>query len=728
MLKKLADFIVDKRIFLIIFMVALGVAGAILMGKVTINEDMSKYLPDDSNMRHGVDIMDDSFPKMEQPNTVRVMVDDLTDEQKTEMVQRLSQIENIDSVDYEPGNSFYNKDNHTLYVLNTSCDYDSDEMEEIEQALENDFEEFDLKWANDDDSARGLPLRIVIVCVILIMVILFFMCESWFEPILFLGTIGIAVLINLGTNYFKGDVASVTNSMAAILQLGLSMDYSIILMNRYRQERENEPDKIKAMKTALYHAFASVASSSLTTVVGLMMLCFMSMKIGADLGIVLGKGVFISMICVLTILPGLIIYCDKILTKTAKHRLKIPTGWAAAFSHKARYIVTYGFMILFIVVTILQSRTGIEYTIEWSDEVSDVFPRNNQIVLVYENEDEENIGGLIELLNEDENVHRIDCYKTSIGIQYTAEEMKAVFEAQGAPIDLDLIDMVYSLRFADPDRNDPEMSIDELYNFVTGNILNNPQYESLIDDQTRLLIAAGSVRLEDAKSVFVSEKYSRLIMSTIYKDEGDEINDFFDRLNEYTDSNFKGDSYLIGNAAMTHEMKETFDNELTFITTITAAAIFLIVMLTFRSFTVPAILVLIVQCGVYITIVANGLLGGSMFYLAVLIVECILMGATIDYGILFTNYYRESRQTMNERRSLARAYEGSIHTIMTSGLILIVVTAIVANMFEEKTVQAIVQTISIGAFCAVLLILFVLPGVLAVIDRKIVRLKAKRMS
>ena len=266
MLKKLADFIVDKRIFLIIFMVALGVAGAILMGKVTINEDMSKYLPDDSNMRHGVDIMDDSFPKMEQPNTVRVMVDDLTDEQKTEMVQRLSQIENIDSVDYEPGNSFYNKDNHTLYVLNTSCDYDSDEMEEIEQALENDFEEFDLKWANDDDSARGLPLRIVIVCVILIMVILFFMCESWFEPILFLGTIGIAVLINLGTNYFKGDVASVTNSMAAILQLGLSMDYSIILMNRYRQERENEPDKIKAMKTALYHAFASVASSSLTTV------------------------------------------------------------------------------------------------------------------------------------------------------------------------------------------------------------------------------------------------------------------------------------------------------------------------------------------------------------------------------------------------------------------------------------------------------------------------------
>ena len=182
-------------------------------------------------------------------------------------------------------------------------------------------------------------------------------------------------------------------------------------------------------------------------------------------------------------------------------------------------------------------------------------------------------------------------------------------------------------------------------------------------------------------------------------------------------------TYLIGESAMTLEMQRIFDTELLFITMLTAIAIFLIVMLTFRSLSIPLILVLLVQCGVYITVTVTGLLGGEIYFLALLIVECILMGATIDYGILFTNYYCESRKTMDIREALAKAYDGSIHTIMTSGLILVGVTAVVGQMFEDATIAAIVGTISIGSFCAIMLILFVLPGILATCDKLVIRKK-----
>ena len=182
-------------------------------------------------------------------------------------------------------------------------------------------------------------------------------------------------------------------------------------------------------------------------------------------------------------------------------------------------------------------------------------------------------------------------------------------------------------------------------------------------------------------------------------------------------SHMPWESYLIGNSPMAYEMSHTFSRELLFITILTALAIFIIVAISFRSLIIPAILVLLVQCGVFITITVIGWQGFSIYFLALLIVECILMGATIDYGILLTNYYRENRKKMPSREALAAAYKGSIHTIMTSGLIMILVTAIVGKFFENPTIGQICTTISIGSFSAVLLILVVLPGMLGSLDR-----------
>ena len=168
---------------------------------------------------------------------------------------------------------------------------------------------------------------------------------------------------------------------------------------------------------------------------------------------------------------------------------------------------------------------------------------------------------------------------------------------------------------------------------------------------------------------------------------------------------------------MVYEMENSFDSELLLITLLTAASIFLVVVFTFRSLVIPALLVLIVQCGVFITVTVVGLQGLEIYYLALLIVECILMGATIDYGILYTSYYREMRESMSVRDALIAAYRGSIHTVLTSGSIMVLVTAVVGKFFGNPTIEQICRTISIGAFSAIILILLFLPGMLALLDR-----------
>ena len=804
MLRKITDFIVEKRLLILALMLALAVAGAICSQFVEINKDMTKYLPDNSSMKTGIDIMTREFPAAETSNTIRVMADDLNSEQKQEVLERLRAIEHVDSVDYDPDSTAYQKDNHTLYVLHMSCDYDSDEEAAINRALETQFDGYQVVWKDDNTGNMPLPTRVVVVVLIVMLIILFAMCGSWLEPILFLGTIGIAVMINAGTNLILGSVADVTNGIASILQMVLSMDYSIILMNRYRQERVLEPDKTIAMKNALANAFSSVASSALTTVVGLLMLVFMSFKIGLNLGVVLAKGVFLSMVCVLTILPALILACDKALTKTAKKSLHVPMDWAARYSHRMRYAVTAVFVLLFIVTFLLQRQTGIDYTLVKDDPVAVAFPRDNTMVLVYENEDEAKLSELYDALEQDTYVKSAMGYGNVFAKAYTSQELAGLMKNMGGelPLDPSVINLLYYIRFSggetgamtmnefftfvmnnetiasymdsdlkdkaksgmgslmgamvsgkkytaaemgqllsgmvdgvDPamiellylykdstEASDPAwaMTVDELFRFVCDDILSDPRFSALINDAARQSILGAQDSLDAAKAQLVGQNYSRLIITTSYPDEGEKTEAFLKMLENYS-SRLAGKSYLIGNSAMAFEMRQTFGDEYLFITLLTAFAIFLIVAITFRSISVPAILVLLVQCGIFITVTVTGIISGGMYYLALLIVECILMGATIDYGILFTNYFREARRTLDITGALKKAYAGSIHTILTSGLILVLVTEICGRMFEDKTIAEIVSTLAIGAFSAIVLILFVLPGILSACDKLVTR-------
>ena len=483
MLNKMSNFIVNKKYLVLGLMVLLTVASVFMMQHVEINEDMTKYLPDDSDMKAGIDIMADEFPEMETSSTIRVMFDDLTETQKSEIRSRLESIEYVESVTYDADSSDYNKDNHTLFVINTPYEYGSSEERAIESVLDTAFADYTMVWNNDDTSLPDIPLWVVAIALLVLMTVLFLMCSSWIEPFLFLVVIGMAIVINMGTNLILGSVSSITFSIAAILQLVLSMDYSIILMNRYRQERELTADKNLAMKAALTHAFSSVASSSLTTVVGLLMLVFMSFKIGMDLGVVLAKGVFISMICVLTMLPGVILACDKLIARTAKKCLHIPMGWAATFSYKLRHVMGILLIILFVGAYILQAQTGISYTLATEDLVAEVFPADNTLVMVYENQDEDQISDLAQKLEADDHIKSVTGYATMLAKPYTADELAEEIAAMSEDMALNpsIIQMLYYNYYTGGETG--TMTASDFLYFVSDTVSGDETFSEYIDEE-----------------------------------------------------------------------------------------------------------------------------------------------------------------------------------------------------------------------------------------------------
>ena len=1048
-MKRLADFIVEKRIIILVIVLALAGLCVFLMQKVGVNTDMTKYLPDASSMKKGMELMEKEFPEIDGDYTIRVMFKGLTEDQKLEMKEKLSGIEYVTRVEYKPGDADYNKDGYVKYVLHTDHDYKSDEERSIEEKLAADFVQNDMKYMNDSGDSPGLPLWAALTAAGLLTLILIIMCNSWIEPFLFLFTIGVAILINLGTNIFLGSIAETTFSVTAILQLVLSMDYSIILSNRYLQERAKTDDRKEAMKSAVTGAFSSIASSSFTTMVGLLALVFMSFKIGPDMGVVLAKGVFFSVVCVFLILPGLLMMFSKVLDKTGKPAPKIPTGGLARFSEKLRIPLAIFFVLLFVGVCFLQRQTDVSYSMLKYDAISEIFPKENQVVLVYANRDDDKVTALAEDMEDWADVKSASNYSNTLGKQYTSAEMveamknlsesmgdgknnnielnegmlnmlyyryyggepgkmtvsgflkyisddvmkdpafasfmgngasenmemlkklsdaellkapatfsemasflgmlpeqaeqlylyyfmnnptfetakvkiddfvnfmvdelpkdpvvsrfinedmmeklqqlrtfidtairkvecsadqlagilgaqkdaaaqllqsvisagdsdkptlhgvisvlaehsslfsgliseavqeklsmlKSIMDTAVAGVELDVSSLsrligseasetvqlllMYMLKnndakvklsvetfvqflsggvLSDPqlssgmgeaektklsglvqlieavvsekqftsqemhsvfdgmtdefkeetlellylyhDANLPTdefrtMSIEQLMNYMNDTMVNDRAFKAMLSDEMVADIKGFAAEMNDGIRQLKGQNYSRLIMVVTIPEEGEITNAFYDKL-ESRLKELSGDYYLVGSSAMNYEMSRTFDKELLLITLLSAGAIFLVVLITFRSLAVPLILVLLVQTGVYITISAVGFQGYSINYLALLIVQCILMGSMIDYGILFSNYYREARKTCGRLDALKRAYAGAIHTILTSGLIIVTVTAIMGQCFGEPTIEQICQTISIGAGSAIILILLVLPGVLACFDR-----------
>lgn len=1088
--------------------IALTVISGILMTRVNVNADMTKYLPDDSQMRTGLDIVTNEFGSSAQMvgADVQIMFEAISPAEIDGMCALLKAYPDVDKVAYK-----YSADSaYTVFDLTVAKDVN---QKALGKQISNRFGGNCVVETSQDGATP--PMSVMIIAAVLIMIVLFSMAQSWFEPVVILISTGVAIVLNMGTNALLPSVSITTNFIGSMLQAVLSLDYCIILLNRYRQEQNEHTDRITAgiaVNKAIKASSSSILSSALTTVVGLLMLCFMRLKIGADMGIVLAKGVVCSLVCTFTVMPSLMLLFRRIINKTQKRVFVPNTDGLARFVTSHKVSMAIGAVLLFFVSWYFSQKTTIFFSAEAESQIEQVFPAPNPIVLVYDTQDEKAIVPLVDSLVQDSNVQMVLSYPTLLSHPRTPEQtvkhieslmpliasqMPASMTNQVAPIlntplseALPMLNMLYYMR-ANHDE-ETTMTFPDLARFLHTHCVNNPLMASFIDDdmrkqvellqsmlepaattdvpsisdtsdiqhptspdtlnrtsyivhrtssdiapldsklvtidsskakvpeqievslplqieiipfierlndtytsaltiemqkltdtaairlpmsvnemaffigstptQTRLVYgyAPGKKKLspleyvhlltddlfkraglqglispeqrtlltnraklmdlanvnasltpaelnqllqrfgithltddqivaistepakttehtelveptepivsasaeqslnanslnpnslndtsdiqhptsdivhrtsEDLQAELFAElafggkrytptqmatKLSRLMklsgvksapitpeqMSLLYTyyesvqhpsdtmrvgldqliayvcdtllndarvapmvpdsirtqiigvqdqlmegmgqlrqenhslcviltslpAESKQTTAFVNSLKTKADTALTHDYYMLGESVMYVEMQAGFNHEMNVVTLLTILAIFLIVAITFRSVIVPTILVATVMTAVYVNVVVSGLVSGQMLYLAYLIVQAILMGATIDYGILFANYYRENRRTMTRREAAAAAYRGSIRTILTSGLIMVIAPGVMAALIEDVMISNIVSCLAVGAFMAIVLILTVVPAVLVALDRLVVYGKKNRFS
>ena len=424
---------------------------------------MTRYLPDNSRMKQGIEQMTEEFGEEGVGTGVtRVMFWSLPDSLRVTTKEELAAIDGVSSILYQEGIEEYNRGEKVLYEL--LCGNQRSQREIADEISD--------KYGNNvviETSEQGTtaPLGVILIAFVLLLIVLFIMCESWLEPLIFLVAIGVAVAVNMGTNALLRSVSATTNSIAAILQLVLSIDYSIILMNRYRQERSSGSEKFSAMTVALKKASSSIVSSAFTTIVGLMALVFMKFKIGADMGIVLAKGVLCSLVSIFTVLPTLILAGDEAIEKAKKKVLQFRTERLAGFSIKYSIPLAVFFVAIFAAAFLLHKRTEITFSSEQKSEIAQYFPQKNIIVLLYENADADRVIALSDSLSENKNVTSFISYPSLMQKGLTAPDTKKMVDGlpnNGYAISDDVVNMAVDVIYfmASTNLSEETMSLHDL--------------------------------------------------------------------------------------------------------------------------------------------------------------------------------------------------------------------------------------------------------------------------
>ncbi|MCI8668369.1 MAG: MMPL family transporter [Lachnospiraceae bacterium] len=727
-MKKTAEFIVDKRKFIIFLYVLFVVISVIGILMVNVNYDMSKYLPKDSKTKLGMEQMSEEFGDLAG---ITVMFDDLHEAEQMKIKEDLAAISNVKSVIYIPDDENYQKNNHSKYMVTVSAGTYSEEAETVLDEIREKYKDASVMVSGavvDNDLLVTTLMDeipgIAIIVVVIIFIILFLLCDSWVEPFIYMGCIGVAILINMGTNALLPSVSFMTFAVGALLQLGLSMDYSIMLMNRYNQEKLEDPKPAAAMKRALVNAFGAITSSSVTTIVGLIVLVFMSFKIGQDMGIVLAKGVFISLICIFTLLPGLVIICDKAIMKTHKKSLNINMNRVMQLVVKVKFVLIPAAAVIVVLAVVIKGGLGISFIKMFENEdqqkIEAAFGVDNQIVVLYDNsEDRSRLDSYIAWLEGQKPVNSVQDYSNTIGKEYTYTEL-----AQEMNIDTEQAKMLYQLYSGNP-AEETKISLEEFLRFIKEDILTNDTYSSAISEEMKQMVSEGWREIQENRDMLLGKRYNRMMVSVSLPLESKDTFQLIGEMSQKADVVFAKDTYLVGDSTMGYEMDLGFSDELNFITILTVVAIFLVVLATFRSVLSSVVLVAVIQSAVFIITAIISAMGITVNYIALILVQCILMGSTIDYGILFISNYKEVRQEKEKREAIGIAMNHSIHTILTSSLILISCCLTVGCIMTQKVIAQTCSVIAYGTVCAVIMVIFVLPALTYVLDSRMIK-KAKK--
>lgn len=731
MADRFANFVVSHRKAILVVFILLAVASLFTVGKVNINYDIVTYLSKNTLTRSSLELMNREFGQTE---IVTLMFADIGEEKAYALADEFSRREDVIYCTFSPETDVKSDGTNTYYRVNLFSDspdpfaFSTGLEEELRQR--EDVGAFLLTGDAaqtiyvENRIAEEIPVA-TIIAVIVVIAVLFLTGRSYVEPAVFFTVLVVSILINMGTNFLFPSISFISFAVCAILQLALAMDYSIMLLRVFCDIRDAGADDISAMKLALRRSVMPISSSSLTTVAGLCSLMFMSFTIGFDIGMVLSKGILISMISVFTFMPALILIFAKPLRRTA-HR-PIPLGGGPlgrlAYSKTARFVLVPVLILVIVCAAVLQGR--IEYTFmdgNLSDNQAKLFElygRNNSIVLLLPgDESDESFARQQALIDEmlllqyqgRSAVKSVNSYVTTASAAvryYTADEVASMLNMP--PF---LTKMYYSLSgFGESVRGDTLISA------AAGLLPGNRQVAEL------------SSQLELARRIFLSENYSRVIMEVDVPSYGDEskrvTQEMIDLLGEYYPEGGAGITGLIMSA---YDISNAFSGDLMRVNLITIAAIFLIVAISFRSVKIPVTLICVIQGAVWLNTALSVPAGIPIFFMCYLICLALQMGATIDYGILLTSTYIRQRGIEDRASAIQSALRLSLPTIFTSGLILFAAGLAIGLTCSVYYISRIGLLIASGAFFSLAFILLLLPPLLVAFDRHIIKARKTKPS
>ena len=739
-----------KTATVMVLFLAAAVLSAVFMGKVAINYNLADYLGDGTETKMALDIIEEEFG---MTGNMQVMVKNVSAETAEEMCERIEDIPNVLNVNFDKYDETYYKDGNALFVVVIDGD---DYSEAAAQVAEDIREAFALRegveyggMAVEKQALReaitGEMGYILAVSLCLVVAILLITSESWLEPFVLLAASGVAVLINRGTNFFFGEISYITNSIAAILQLALSIDYSIVLLHSYRREKEKTPDRYDAMRVAVRSVIKPMSASALTTMAGLLALLFMSFRIGFDIGLVLMKGIVISAITSLTLLPALVLLFDKPMKRAGK-RAFVPGGRCfCKVAFRADKGIVPAALALVIVCGVLQSGNRFVFsdTKAGNTAISDVFGNNNSVVVVYkntENNDEKDAAParmLEEYCRADGSAVLTGYTAYSNTVREAYDVGKAVQKLELSEEDARMLFAMYHL-YSAPSR--VQMTLAEFVRYadaLVGTDADAKEFadKDTMDDNTLLVqkmraenrekVTKAQKDREKAQNLLLSRTHARMLLSVNLPNESEETTDFVERLSAEVKEIFGEDACIAGEIVSTYDMEKTFNHDNLFITVFTLISIFVIVMLIFRSLSLPMILVAVIQGAIFIAMGAQ-LLGNGTFFMSYIVSTCILMGATIDYGILMSSNYVAHRNRYDKKEALAYSVEAAMPTVFTSGLILTVCGFVIHFISSQNSISTVGLLIGIGTICSVLMITVVLPSLLYLLDGFVLRLSIRK--
>lgn len=658
--------------------ILLTVMGIFLAPLVTINYDMRKYLPKDSKTKQTLEILEDEFGSS---SMIQVMVSDLDVIQTNQIVTQIMDIENIDSVIwlgtvvdiYQPFENIdskylteYHNDGKFLLTIEFMSDEYSLETEKSIAQIKELIDKYNIKanyrgpaianiYARNITKKEALIIMGVVVPIAIL--ILFLAASSWIEPVVVLISLIIGVVINLGTNFVISSISFVTIAIASVLQLAMSLDYSLFIVHRYYEKRDEGFQPVEAAISSTKDAFSSVSTSALTTIFGFLALVFMRYSIGQDIGLSLAKAIVISFITVIMLMPSLVVIFDKALLKT-RHKQLIPNfDKISEGLFKGRYVVSVLLILVALGAFFLQTKTHYAYgdtpsndpklTINIDEkQIHEYFGNFQPVVILYKNGEKSKAITLVDKLLENENISKIQSLVTDV------------------------------------DKTIPDELIPH-----------------------------------EIKQKFVGPNYTRMIAYFDIDAEGQLMYELSDYVIENAKMVFEDEFYIVGVPTSTAEIKKTVMADGIVVKMISVLTIALIIGLMFKSLFIPIVLVGLIETSIWINISLSYLSGSIVIYIGYLIVTALQLGATIDYAVLLTSRYQEFRQSMLPREAMLEAMRKSAPTIIISSAVLATAGFAEALVSQLGIVKEIGLLLGRGALLSGLMVIFILPAVIMALDK-----------